>query len=473
MSASSSFRTMWMSDVVALSVLLSGCTPRPSAALPTVALPPAWTPRSSPYPALETAPLPTESPVPSPTKTHVAVTAVMPTPIPISSTRDSAGMLAVCAQVHWDDPIHIFLVDTSGGPVMSLTGSSARDDCNYGYGLAWSPDGSRIAFESRPHNTQSNVTSLLTVNIDGTGLTDLSSALRVPPGHTTEYPMWSPDGSYLAFLSDENWMGGHTYLFVSSADGTSLRQLTSDPIHGYPVWSADGQSIYYVPDTGGDYALHSASLENGVSSIVTELAGDPWPIWSPDRSRIALTDYESGIDITDLRTQRTVRIDYPAPEPDEAGIEPMYRVLDWSPTGDRLSLIAYYSPGMVYLYVVEAEGGQLRRLAVTYHEGELGGFAWSPTGRDIVFVAPRCDVAGCTQDIYLVQADGGSPYRLTNDGSISSLPSWSPDGRRLAFVSNLEDEGHDTLFVMEAAGSKPVEVLEAYNIWGVTWSPLK
>ncbi len=356
---------------------------------------------------------------------------------------------------------------------MSLTGSLERDDCSYGGGLAWSPDGSRIAFESLPHNTQSNVTSLLTVNIDGTGLTDLSSALRLSPGHTTEYPMWSPDGSYLAFLSDENWMGGHTFLFVSSADGTSVRQLTSDPVVGYPVWSADGQLIYYESDVNGTNELRSVSLEDGVSSRVMELASGAWVLWSPDRSRIALADAGLGIGITDMRTQRTVRIEYPGPEPDEAGIEPMYRVLDWSPTGDRLSLIAYYSPGMIYLYVVEAEGGQPRGLAVTYQEGELGAFAWSPTGRDIVFVAPHCDVAGCTWDIHRVQVDGGSPYRLTNDGSVGSLPSWSPDGRRLSFVSNSQDEGHDTLFVMEAAGSKPVEVLEAYSIRGATWSPLQ
>lgn len=469
----------WSPSLVALSFLLAGCAPRPPAVAPpagapTFALPPTWTPTSSPLAAQEAAPLWTESAVPSSTTSPVVVTAVLPTPIPTSSVRDSAGMLAVCAQVHWGEPNHIFLVDPSGGPVASLTGSSEWDDCSYGHGLAWSPDGSRIAFESSPHNTQSTVTSLRTVNIDGTGLTDLSSALRVPPGQTTEYPMWSPDGSYLAFLSDENWVGGHKYLFVSSADGTSLRKLTSDPIYGYPVWSADGQSIYYVPDSGGDYALRSVSVESGVSSMVTELGGDPWPAWSPDRTRIALRGYESGIGIMDLLTQRAVRIEYPAPESDHGGNPPIYDIHSWSPAGDRLALTAYYWPGFTYLYVVEVGGGQPRRLAMTYIEGMKGAFAWLPTGREIAFVAASpCDGSGCRWDVYLVRVDGGSPYRLTNDGSVGGLASWSPDGRRIAYVSSSEEEGHDTLFVMDAAGSKPVEVLEAYGIWGVTWSPLE
>ena len=398
----------------------------------------------------------------------------MPTPIPTSSTRDSAGVLAVCAQVHWGDPIHIFLVDTSGGPVTSLTGSSELDDCSYGHGLAWSPDGSRIAFESSPYTTQTNATTIQIINIDGTGLTDLSSALRLSPGHDLKHPVWSPDGSHLAFISVENGVRDRRFLYVSSADGTRLRRLGSDLAVLDSTWSADGRSIYYVPDSDGAYALHSVSLEDGVSSKVMELAGGPWLTWSPDRSRFAQEDPKSGIDITDLRTLRTVRIEYPTPEPDERGYEPtIYDVRDWSPTGDRLALIAWYSPGTVYLYVVEVDGGQPRRLAVTYREIDTGEFAWSPTGRDIVFASPYCDAAGCKWDAFLAQVNGGSPSQLTNDGSVEDLPSWSPDGRRLAFVSVPQDEDHATLFVIEAAGSKPLEVLEAHNIWGVTWSPLR
>ena len=474
MPATRSGFTMVLSHVVLLSILLFGCSPGPLAVPPTLHFPPAWTPTSLTSAAQEAAPLPTHTPLPSPTESPVAVTAVLPTPIPTSTKRDSAGVIAACASVLVGTELEddLYLVDASGGPPINLTAPYAWEPWCYA-APEWSPDGSRIAFQSRPAEPQASADTLWTINIDGTGLTDLSSTIHLSPGVVLEDPVWSPDGSNLAFIADENWMSGRRFLFVSPADGTRVRQLTSDSIRGRPVWSADGQSIYYVVGINETYALHSVSLEDGASARVMELMSEGLT-WSPDRTRIA-QDVASGIYFTNLGTQDTRRIEYPAPEPEAMGAEPLFRLDSWSPTGDQLDLIALYPPNWVYLYAIEADAGRTRLVVRLDFIDGLTLYSWSPSGRDIAFVDLHdCDASSCKWDVYRVQVDGGSPQRLTNDGH-ASPPSWSPDGRQLAFVSSSQEQGQDTLFVVDSAGSKSVEVLRAFAIPhnALAWSPLK
>ena len=343
-----------------------------------------------------------------------------------------------------------YLVDASGSPPINLTAPYTWEPwCSAA--PAWSPDGSRIAFQSRPAEPQASADKLWTINIDGTGLTDFSSTIHLAPGVVLEDPVWSPDGSNLAFIADENWASGRRFLFVASADGTRVRQLTSDDIRGRPVWSADGRSIYCVVRLNEAYALHSVSLDDGVSVRVLELMSEG-VTWSPDRTRIA-QDVASGIYVTNLGTQDTLRIEYPAPEPDARGAEPLFRLNSWSPTGDHLDLFALYPPNWIYLYAIEADGGRTRLLVRTDYFDGLAEYAWSPSGHDIAFVNLHdCGASSCEWDIYRVQIEGGTPQRLTNDGHAGGLPSWSPDGRQLAFVSHSEGEGLDTLFVVEFGG---------------------
>ena len=87
------------------------------------------------------------------------------------------------------------------------------------------------------------------------------------------------------------------------------------------------------------------------------------------------------------------------------------------------------------IYVMDADGGNQRRL--TNNPASDYAPSWSPDGKRIVFVSDRdghVDANGWpTGDIYVMDADGGNPQNLTNNPFHDSLPSWSPDGKRIAF----------------------------------------
>jgi len=112
---------------------------------------------------------------------------------------------------------------------------------------------------------------------------------------------------------------------------------------------------------------------------------------------------------------------------------------DWSPDGGR---IAFQSTrqGHSDLYLMDVSDGRLRRLTdgVGFNEHPR----WSPDGSWISFTSSRAGVngpfgaGGSYRDIYLVRPDGSDLRRLTTLSVYDGIASWSPDGSRLAFVSD-------------------------------------
>ena len=92
--------------------------------------------------------------------------------------------------------------------------------------------------------------------------------------------------------------------------------------------------------------------------------------------------------------------------------------------------------------------------------------AWSPDGRKLAFVSRRDG----NSEIYVINADGSGQENLTQHPARDSHPSWSPDGRKLAFVSRRD--GNSDIYVMNADGSGLRNVTRApSNDLRPAWSP--
>ncbi len=138
------------------------------------------------------------------------------------------------------------------------------------------------------------------------------------------------------------------------------------------------------------------------------------------------------------------------------------------------SRIAFHSTrdGNWEVYVMNADGSGQTRL--TDNPAADSAASWSPDGQRIAFVSDRDDPDPSDDDrisdIYLMNADGSGQTRLTDSSAWETRPRWSPDGRRIAFFSYRD--GKTEIYVMNADGSEQTRLTDnqAGNVWP-SWSP--
>ena len=172
------------------------------------------------------------------------------------------------------------------------------------------------------------------------------------------------------------------------------------------------------------YRLVVADYDGENEVIVTE-DDDPImsPAWSPDSRRIAYVSFDgnrSAIYVQQLRSGKHIKV---SSDPGINGAP------SFSPDGRKLVLTLGGVDGNLDIYVLDLASKQKKRL--TTHRAIDTEGTWSPDGRYIYFTSDR---AGGPQ-IYRMSANGGSPERVTFEGSYNARPRLSPDGDKLAVLT--------------------------------------
>jgi len=249
-----------------------------------------------------------------------------------------------------------------------------------------------------------------------------------------------------------------TGIWVSHADGTSARQVTSDG--GFdPTWSPDGTSIAYrlltERDDGEIWIVRADGTD--AHDLVNDPAFSDWgPAWSPDGRKIAFNSNRSGgltiwvmnADGTGQHQLTKGHGEYPS----------------WSPDGLRL----VYAGGSYYdIRVVNLDGSDDH--ALTTDPAYEMAPAWSPDGSSIAYETqadyyPDVTEAGMgdQMEIHTMNPDGSADRRITSDQVEDYFPTWSPDGRFLMWTR------HGQLVVAHQDGSA-MTIIRAGNF--PAWRP--
>lgn len=182
---------------------------------------------------------------------------------------------------NWD----LFLMDEKGDIVRQLT-----DDPMDEAMPAWSPDGRRIAF----HSTRAGNWDIYVITI----ATGEVQRVTFYAGEDT-FAVWSPDGRQMAYVSDRD---GDQEIYIRTAqetegpealDNYTLRQVTENGVDDWsPVWSPDGQYLAYVsenPTAGYGIYVVSAALDTEPIPLDSGVMSTEWnPTWVQTANGLAL-----------------------------------------------------------------------------------------------------------------------------------------------------------------------------------------
>ncbi len=403
----------------------------------------------------------------------------------------------------------IWTVSRQGGEARRLTSVGAVSEGPY-----FSPDGSQVAYSAREHGN----TDVYVVSSEG----GVPHRLTWDPTGSL-VTGWTPDGKDVLFTSGRASKSVFPRLFKIRADGVGPAEVLPLPSVDWGSLSSDGSTLAYVPvrqwqpawkhyrggQTKQIWLVNMKTLD--LEKIPRENSNDSSPVWvgstvyflSDRNGSVSLFDYDTktkqvqqvldnhGLDLKTVgagpgglvyeqfgslhlydpssRQDHAVSVsihgELPALQPHLGGV-PASAVenIAVSPSGVRVVAEARGD-----IFTLPAEKGDIRNLTNTPGSAERDP-SWSPDGKSIAYFS---DASGEYQ-LYIRDQDGLSPPKVIDLGPNPSFfyaPHWSPDSKRIAYTDK-----HLRIWYVDVAGGKPVKIDTGLRggfgtTTELTWSP--
>jgi Tol biopolymer transport system component len=269
--------------------------------------------------------------------------------------------------------------------VVGATGESVRRLTDFGSNPAWSPDGLHVVFSTDEVGSvyaRTSDSELWTVDLGG------GAPVKIEDGDAVQ-PAWSPSGRRIAFWRSRN--GQRDLATIPAAGGTQVL-VTSDAAADWaPVWSTDGQFLYFASDRGGSMGIWRIGIDEKSGRPTTE----PKPI-------------AAGVDVA---------MDLPQMSADGASL--IFR-----------SMNAAVNPA-----AISFDPSTERALGVTLLQHRTGILLPTNVSADGQWLA-LSNLRERQEDIFVMRPDGTEVSRVTDDVARDRYPAFSPDGTILTFYSN-------------------------------------
>ncbi|KYG75423.1 amidohydrolase [Roseivirga echinicomitans] len=368
----------------------------------------------------------------------------------------------------------IYTMPFKGGQTTRITDGMAYDTHP-----KFSPDGKSVVFTS----DRSGNDNIWTMELESKETKQITKS----ENENFQSADWSPDGDYIVTSRGRR----NLKLFMYHKNGGGGFELIKEPAGlklVEPAFSADGRYIYYSQRNGAwnynaqlpQYQVGMYDRDNGERSTITSRYGSAFtPTLSPDGKYLVYgSRYEeqTGLVLRDLKSGDERWLAYPVQRDDQESIAPLGVLPAMTFTPDSKELLASYGGKIWRIPVaggaakeipfqvdVELEMGPRLKFNYPISDDEnmlvtqIRDAVPSPDGKRMVFTA--------LNRLYVMDIPSGSPRRITDFEMTEAMPTWSPDGKSIAFVSWSETDGGSIYKLLMDGRAKPVKLTKESAIY--------
>ncbi|HEY8460951.1 MAG TPA: S41 family peptidase [Blastocatellia bacterium] len=371
----------------------------------------------------------------------------------------------------YDGDEQVYVIPSLGGEPRQLTFYPARGPLSPRWGYdnqvyGWTNDGKAVLFRSHRDSWALPVSKLYTVALAG----GPAEALPMPESGAGDY---SPDGLKIVysprsrdFRSEKRYSGGQANdLFIFDLKTNDARRITDSPrADRDPMWI--GNTIYFNSDRDGHFNLYAYDVAKGsTTQLTTNKVWDVrWP--SSDNQGRIVYELNGELQILDVKSKKITPLSIIVPDdglnrrPGRVSASNLIFSFSLSPKGERALFAARGD-----VFTAPIEKGAPRNLTNSSNAHDKWP-RWSPDGSRIAFISDRSG----EEEVWVVAQDGSKPpQQLTSGGrAMRYAPEWSPDGKYIAF-----GDKDGKVWALSVADKTLVEVADSKRgqVLDYVWSP--
>jgi dipeptidyl aminopeptidase/acylaminoacyl peptidase len=287
-------------------------------------------------------------------------------------------------------------------------------------------------------------------------------------------PRLSPDGKSVVWVvtaADLKQNRRRSAIWIAAADGSGEpRVLTTSPqSSSAPRWRPDGKALLFLSSrpAAGDVATDTPRTQAWLLPLD---GGEPRRITAAKNGVSNCEWAPDALRIACLTRTGPSDEGGAAPSPTRAADTRVYSGIDYKLDGS-----GWFDDRRAHIWIFTVATGAAKAITSgdQWNDSDL---QWSPDGTRIAFVSDRAglgrDWEGRHNDVWVVSADGGTPLKVSSHDENDASPAWSPDGKTIAYLGSLLEGDHPKIYLVSAdggasrLGSADVDALEANLQWG-------